>query len=467
MPSQQATATTTPRIFEAPHVRALPLLGNITDFIRIGGIEFLEREWRRWGDGFRFQLGPRSILAVAHPDAIECVFGSRRENYVKGPSYDNIKLLTGEGLLTMEGDAWRTRRRIAQPSFHRESINKFTTNMVSVTRDAIAAMRAKHPSGGVVDVHHEMMCLTLEVVGQTLFGLRLGDAHAGRSGRAFASALEFVSERGNSPMQLPLFVPTPGNVRFKRVLRDLDRMVLEIVAQAREARRTRANEPASTLIEMLLDARDADTGAALSDRDVRNETITLFLAGHETTALLLTWGFTLLAREPEVVARMREEVARVVGDREPTAADVQKLTYMRRVIDEILRVRPPVWVAARDVVADDAIAGYRVRAGDVVMPAIFLTHKHPDFWPEPERFDPERFAPDAVKARSHWAYLPFTLGPRMCIGNVFTLVEATVVFAMLLQQFEFAIDPARIPPTKAVITARPSGPVPMTIRWRH
>jgi cytochrome P450 len=276
-----------------------------------------------------------------------------------------------------------------------------------------------------------------------------------------------MSDRGNLPVQIPLAIPTPGNVRFRRALRTLDRMVLDVIANARRARTLRPDAPPSTLIEMLLASRDADTGEALSDHEVRNEVITLFLAGHETTALLLTWGFTLLARHPDVVAQMREEITSIVGDREPTASDVPKLAYVRRVVDEILRLRSPIWGIARDAVTDDVMSGFRVHADDIVMPLIFLTHRHPDFWPDPERFDPERFRPEAVKARHHWAYLPFSLGPRMCIGNIFSLVEATVVFTMLLQRLEFHIDPASVPPAKAAITMRPDGPVPMRIRWRH
>jgi cytochrome P450 len=454
------------RAREAPNTASLPLIGSVAHIAHYGLLNLLEREWRRHGDTFRMQLGARRLLAVVHPDSIERVLGSGRENYVKAGAYDNFRILA-DGLLTFEGDAWRTRRRLEQPSFHRESIQKFTERMVSTTREAIDTLRAEHPSGGVIDVHREMMRLTLEIVGVTLFGQRIGSNAADRSGRAFAEALELMSDRGNSPVQLPLKIPTPGNLRFRRVLQTLDRMVLDIVAKARAGRAQKANEPASTLLEMLLDARDAETGATLNDQDVRNEVVTLFLAGHETTALLLTWGFTVLAREPAVVAQMRAEIARIVGDREPTPADVPKLQYVRRVIDEILRLRAPVYSTARDVVADDVLGGFRIRAGEIALPVIFLTHRHPAFWPDPDRFDPDRFLPEAVKARHHWAYLPFSLGPRMCIGNIFSLVEATVIFTMLLQHVEFEIDPTRVPPPKAAITMRPDGPVPMKIRWRH
>lgn len=446
----------------APAVFRFPVVGNLPEIAHRGMLEFLQREWRKHGDVFRLRLGPRNVLVVAHPDGVERVLGSGRENYVKGSTYDAVRLLTGAGLLTMEGDAWRARRRLENPAFHRESIKKFVSTMAQVTREAIAAWRWRLPNGGVFDAHHEMMRLTLEVVAATLFGQRLGEDTGDSSGRAFGEALGLVSERGNAPVQIPLRIPTPANLRFRRALRTLDDAVYDVIKKARAA----GPEAAPTLLGMLLQSRDADTGAGLTDQELRNEVLTLFLAGHETTALLMTWGFTLLARQPAVVARMRDEVSAVLGDREPTAEDVPKLVYVRQVVDEILRLRPPAWVTARDAVKPDAIRGIRVEEGDMVMAAIYLTHRHPDFWEHPERFDPDRFAPEKAKGRHHWAYLPFSLGPRICIGNVFSLTEAVVLFSMLLQRIEFSMldpDAVRMEPT---VTLRPAGAVPLRIRWR-
>jgi cytochrome P450 len=221
-----------------------------------------------------------------------------------------------------------------------------------------------------------------------------------------------------------------------------------------------------SLLSMLLDARDADTGEALTDKELRDEVITLFLAGHETTALMLTWGFTLLGEHPEVVRRMREEVEAVLGGREPTAEDLPKLPYLRQVIDEILRLRSPTWTVARDVVEDDVISGHRVCKGERVLPVSYLTHRHPEFWDEPQRFDPDRFTPERSKGRNNWAYFPFSLGSRICIGNIFSLFEAQIVLAMLLQQVDFEL--ALSGPVKPVANAtlRPSAPVDVRIRWR-
>jgi cytochrome P450 len=213
-------------------------------------------------------------------------------------------------------------------------------------------------------------------------------------------------------------------------------------------------------------ARDAESGEALSDVDVRNEVVTLFLAGHETTALLLTWGFTLLGRHPEIVQRLREEVASVVGDRAPSMDDCQRLTYMRQTIDEILRLRSPTWTVARDAQKADEISGFRVRPGDIVMPMNYLTHRHPEFWPDPERFDPLRFTPEAARLRPRAAYYPFSTGPRMCIGNTFSIVEAQVILTLLLQRTEFSLATDAETKMVAGVTMRPGAPVPLRIKFK-
>jgi cytochrome P450 len=450
----------------APKAPALPGVGSLPLLMALGPLEFYRRMWKQHGDVFRVHLGARSAVVVVHPDGIERVLGSGRERYVKAEAYDSIRMLTGDGLLTLEGEAWRARRRLENPAFHRESVHRFVDEMSSIARESLAAWRWRIPNGGTVDIHHEMMRVTLEIVASTLFGQRLGEDVSDASGSAFADALSLVSERGNALLQLPLTVPTPSNVRFKRALATLDRQVYAVIEKARRAQREGAAQRVPTLLSMLLSARDADTSQGLTDRELRDEVITLFLAGHETTALLMTWGFVLLAKHPDVLDKMREEVDQVVGDRPVTAIDVQQLHYLRRVIDEVLRVRSPVWCTARDAASPDSILGFAVEKGDLVMPMFFLTHQHPAFWQNPEVFDPDRFLPERSKGRHHWSYLPFSMGPRICIGNIFSLTEAALLFATLLQQVEWSMGEGEVlaDPT---ITLRPKGPVPVRIRWRE
>jgi cytochrome P450 len=456
-----SVATSLSRVSEAPRVPGWPLLGALVPITRQGAITFMSNAWHKYGDAFRVKLGPRDVLCVVHPDAIEQVLASKKENYVKGPTYNNLRLLTGDGLLTLEGEPWRRRRRLAQPAFHKESVRQLTQSMVAVTRDALTGLRRRFPRGGTIEAHQEMMRLTLEVVGETLFGQRFGEGATDTSANAFGAALELLSNRGNIPVAIPLSIPTPGNRRLKRALALLDEFVYGVIRRARAA--PRSTRP--TLLSMLIDARDADTGEALTDRELRDEVITLVLAGHETTALLLTWGFTLLGRHPDVVARMRAEVASVLDGREPTAEDLPRLGYLRQVVDEILRLRSPVWALGRDVLEDDVLGGFPVRAGETVMPLPYLTHRHPAFWDAPDRFDPDRFSPERAKGRHHWAYYPFSMGPRMCIGNIFSLVEGQVVLAMLLQACDFELASHEPVPMIAHMTLRPGGPVDLKVRW--
>jgi cytochrome P450 len=450
-----------PLVYDAPRVPGWPIFGNLPGITRMGTLEYFQQCWERYGDTFRVRLGSRDVVCTAHPDAIEHVLVTHRDKYVKGPTYRGLRMLTGDGLLTLEGDPWRKRRRMAQPAFHKESIRSLVEAMARITGEVLDELQARLPDGGTVDAHQEMMHLALEIVGETLFGQRLGK-HSDDSAGAFGAALEILSNRGNVPVAIPLSVPTPGNLKLRRALGLLDKLVYDIIGGARKVDDGRA-----TLMRMLIDARDADTGEALGDKELRDEVITLVLAGHETTALLLTWGFTLLGRHPEIISRMRAEITDVLGDRVPTAEDLPKLVYLRQVVDEILRLRTPTWALGRDVAEDDVLCGMRVYKGETVMPLVFLTHRHPVFWEDPERFDPERFQPSRAKGRHQWAYVPFSAGPRMCIGNLFTMAEAQVILAMLLQRGDFELASLKPVPTKPMMTLRPGAPVKMRLRWRR
>jgi len=445
----------------APRSVGLPLVGALPYLSWQGAIPYYTQSWQRHGDVFRVQLGHRRALVVVHPDAIEEVLVTERANFVKGRTYDHIRMLAGDGLLTLEGEGWRKRRRMAQPAFHKESIRKLVARFVEVTGDTFARLRSKLPRGGVIEAHDEMTRLTLDIVGETLLGRRLGPA-ADSSAQAFSDAFTILARRSDIPFPIPRWLPTPGNRRLQRALGTLDQIVYGVIAEARQL----PGEAQPTLLSMLLEARDADSGEPLTDRELRDEILTLVMAGHETTALLLTWGFTLLGEAPAVVERMRGEVAAVLGDREPSADDLPRLVYLKQVIEEILRVRPPAWIFGRDVLEDGSLCGYRVHAGELVMPIPYLTHRHPEFWEEPERFDPERFRPELVRERSNWAYCPFSAGPRSCIGNLFSLAEAQVILAMLLQRADFALSSKEPVPLRPLMTLRPGGPVNVRVRWR-
>ncbi|MBM4246612.1 MAG: cytochrome P450 [Deltaproteobacteria bacterium] len=419
----------------------------------------LAADWRAYGDVVRLRIGPIAYYGLSHPDHLQHVLQENNRNYVKGPIIARTRILIGDGLFTSEGDFWRRQRRLAQPAFHRQRIGGFGATMTDTAGEMLDAWSGAAATGEAFDLAAEMNRLTLRIVGRTLFSLDLQES-AAAVGRALTDALDIVTQRFFTLLPLPLWVPTSPNRRFVRARRALDEAVLRIVGERRGAGRQHGD-----LLAMLLEARDPDSGEGMTDRQLRDEVMTFVLAGHETTAVALAWTWYLLGRHPEVEQRLRDEVADAVGRRTPTPADLPALRYVRMVVDETLRLYPPVWAFGRQAVADDRIGPFRIRAGAPVNLAVWLTHRHPDFWPDAERFDPERFAPDRAATRHRFAYLPFSGGPRLCIGNEFALLELVLVVTMMAQRYRIApVDPDRVIEPLVRVTLRPQGGVPVRIR---
>jgi cytochrome P450 len=268
-----------------------------------------------------------------------------------------------------------------------------------------------------------------------------------------------VLSAGFNGFKFPDWMPTPHNVKLRRTMRALDAYVYRIIEAGRRLPST------GSLLSMLLEARD-EHGAPLTDEEIRDEVITLFIAGHETSALTLTWLLTFLDRRPETLAQLCEEVDRVLGGRSPTFDDVPKLTFVRQVLDETLRLRPAAPMIVRNLVADDTLADYPLRAGDIVIPYFWGLHRHADYWPDPERFDPGRFSAGQAKSRHPWSYLPFSGGPRVCIGNMFALTELVMLLSQLLTRFCVEVQPCDDVAPLAMATTRPSRPVWVKFRPR-
>lgn len=436
--------------------RRWPILGHLPD-LRGGVLPFFNKAWKEHGDVFTINVdGPTTV--VVHPDAIQRILLTNAANYVKGPVYNGVRRVIGNGVLALEGSAWKARRTLLQPVFHRSSLTNLAEVMAGCGARYFDGIAAR--GGGVieVDMHREMVSLTLDVVMVALFGQ---DQPADVSYEAMGAALELVSERANGVL-LPAWVPTPSNRKFNRTMREVEGAIFKVIAASRAA-----GPGQGTLLSMLLDSRDEETNEPLTDREVRDEVFTMFVAGHETTALTLTWMFTLLAGRPEVLAAMRDEVDDVLGDRDPLFDDIPRLTYLRQVIDETLRLCGPVGMVARDVVADDEVQGFHIPAGTKVFPYFYATHRHPDFWEEPERFDPGRFSAERSRGRNTWSYLPFSHGKRRCIGDQFSLLETVLLTAQLLRRFEVEVDPAAASVAgNLIITLRPVGPVRVRLQRR-
>jgi len=363
-------------------------------------------------------------------------------------------------MVTIEGEMWRSHRRVAQPSFNKGAIAALADKMTAATSTMLASWESRLTVGGEFDMYEELLALTMWIIGDTLFSLDLTGS-IDRSAEAFAVALEILSSRGNEMVRLPLAWPTPGNVKLRKALATLDSTVHEII----RARRASGERPPDLLSALL--AGTDEHGQPLDDQALRDEVITFFLAGHETTALALSWAYYMLATNPEIQEALHAEVDAVLGGRTPTADDMARLPYTRMVLHEALRLYAPTWSGARDVVAPVELGGHRVEPGETVIYFSFATHRHPEFWSEPGLAKPERFSPEASQGRHKCAYVPFSAGPRMCIGNHFSLMEGALILAMISQRYRFTLSPrARIEP-QFQITMRPKYGVLLTVAERR
>jgi cytochrome P450 len=421
---------------------------------------FYMRMRREYGDVVRMRGLPTLYWhLVAHPSGVEHVLQTRQQNYPKGKLFNKpLSLLVGEGLLTSEGEFWRRQRRLAQPAFHRQRIAALGATMTRATEQMLERWRGFERSGEAFDVALEMTRLTLQVAGLTLFGVDLSD-EAGRVGPALRVAFEHLNYRMSYPWALPEVLPTRRNRRFLRARRALDEVVYRIIRERR-----REGRDTGDLLSMLLVARDEETGAGMSDEQLRDEVMTILIAGHETGAAALAWAWYRLARHPEVEMKLRAELEEVLGGRTPTVEDLPSLKYTKMFFDEVLRLYPPAWGLPRQAREEDEVCGHRIPAGSLLVVSQYVTHRHPDFWDDPERFDPERFTPERVAARPRFAYYPFGGGARQCIGSSFALMEAQLILATAAQHFRPRLVPGHVVDEDPTFTLRPRHGVRVTLR---
>ena len=444
----------------APGPEGLPWVGNIFDVWK-DPLRLFTRSVAEHGDIVAMRFGPFRYWLLNHPEAIHHVLVDNNRNYTKSRNYQGLKLVLGEGLVTSEGEFWRRQRRLAQPAFHKEKLAGFARTMAEDTAAMLEAWQARRGDRAPLDVHAEMMKLTLKIVARTLFSTTVG-AEADAIGAALAIALRHAEDYAESLLPVPPWVPTLSNLRFKRAVRTLDELVFRII----DERRKSGADPGD-LLAMLMAATDdeaSDGARGMTDRQLRDEVMTLVMAGHETTANALTWTFYLLANHPEIEARLRQEVDAVLGDdraRVPTLADLPKLTYTAMVIQESMRLFPPVWAFERQAREADVVAGFDVPARAIMAVCPYALHRHPAYWEDPERFDPLRFTPERVEARPRYAYLPFGGGPRQCIGNGFAMMEAQIILAMVVRQEHLALAPGFELELDPVVTLRPKRGMPM------
>ena len=440
-----------------PGPKALPLVGNVPGFRR-DTLGFLVGSAARHGDVSFYRLGRDPVWLLSHPDHIRDVLVTHQHSFAKGKGIQWAKLFLGEGLLTSEGEFHTRQRRLAQPAFHRQRIAGYARAMSAHAlrcRDGLA-------EGRVVDVHAEMMSLTLAVAARTLF-----DADVATEAPEIAGSLEVIL--GHFPrFALPFAgalqrLPLPSNARFRRAVAALDRVVYRIIAERRADRRDRGD-----LLSMLLLAQDEEgDGGGMTDRQLRDEVMTILLAGHETTANALTWTWHLLAQNPAAEARLHEEIDRALGGRTPGFDDFPALGHVERVLAESMRLYPPAWGIGRRALAPYVVGGYAIPAGGLVAMSPYVVHRDARWWPEPLRFDPGRFLPEARAARPRFSYFPFGGGARQCIGESFAWMEGVLVIATLAQRFRFRAIPGASVEPQPLITLRPRHGLPMRVEGRQ
>jgi cytochrome P450 len=438
-----------------PGPKGHPLTGNLFDYTR-DHLGFLTRCAREYGDVVRLRFVNVPVYLLNHSDHIEYVLVRNNRNFIKSKGVRHSLGFLGEGLLTSEGSFWRRQRRLAQPAFHRERIDAYGEVMVECSAHEVSGWK----SGEIRDVHEDMARLTLDVVTRTLFGTLL-TVEFEEVGAALETIAQRFTGRGGVLFHIPEKVPTPANLRFRRAVRLLDGIIYRII----EGRRT-SGEREGDLLSMLLEARDEETGEGMSDRQLRDEVMTIFLAGHETTANALSWTWYLLARHPEAEARLLEELDEVLEGRTPTVEDLPRLRYTDVVVKESMRLYPPVWAFGREAVEDCEIGGCHVPAGTQLVMSQWVMHRDPRYYERAEEFRPERWVDGSVEKLPPYAYFPFGGGPRLCIGRSFARMEAVLLLATIARKFR--LRPAQELPfePQPSITLRPRNGMRMALTKR-
>jgi len=437
--------------------RMLPVaqLSNTVDYVR-DPLGFLLRTARNEGEIAELHFVGMNAILISSPEDIERVLIGEHRKLVKDRFTQDLSRLLGRGLLTSDGDHWRRQRRLAQPAFHRERIAAYAKTMAEATSERLASWRA----GSVLDVHEEMMQLTRDIVCRTLFGTQAGPEMQAVN-ETLAAALDRFAEPLYTLVPSLEKLPLPLSRRYRKAVRTLDGVVYELIKKRRCEGRSDAD-----LLSMLLAARDED-GSHMSDEQVRDEVMTIFLAGHETTAIALSWTFHLLSRHEEVCRALGEEASRVLGEREATLEDLPNLQTAENVLNESMRLYPPAWAIGREVVEPFELRGIRFEKGTQLWVSQWVMHRDPRFFDDPETFRPSRWENGLAKRLPRFAYFPFGGGPRLCIGNSFALMEATIILAMIAARYRLKLVPGqRIKPFPSV-TLRPKPGVRVMLESRY
>jgi cytochrome P450 len=445
--------TTAPR---PPGPKPHWFVGNLPEF-RHDLLGFFTQCSREYGDLVALKFGPfRQVHLASHPDFVEQVLVTETRKFGKSYVFELLRPVLGNGLVNSEGDFWLRQRRLMQPAFSKASVNGYAGIVTTQTALAIESWR----DGAQLDIHQEMNRLALGIVGKALMDVDLSGV-LGEIAGPIEEAMRDFSSRFEGWFNPPSWIPTPRNRRAKRNVRQLDAVVNRIIRQRRESGGDRGD-----LLSKLINARDEVDQTGMTDKQLRDEVMTLFLAGHETTANALAWTWFLLAQNPAAESKLIDELKSVIGDRTPDASDVSKLPYTEAVVKESMRLYPPVYAFSRRVLADATIGGYHVPAGSAVIMSQWVLHRDERWWDAPQEFRPERWLDGHAKPRPDYAYFPFGAGPRGCIGNLFAMLEAMLAIATIAPRYRVELPaPEKVKPWPSV-TLRPASGIPAVIHRR-
>ncbi len=437
----------------------IPLINFIK--LRRNPIKFLTRLNEEYGDVVYFKLGPQPVFLINNPDHIRDVLITHNKQFMKGEGLQRAKRLLGEGLLTSEGEFHLRQRRLAQPAFHRQRIAGYATTMIEYSERLSANWQSSWQPGEERDIAREMMRLTLGIAGKTLFDADV-ETEADEIGDALSQAMEMFNY-----MTLPFFqlleqLPIPAMKRFKAARKRLDETIFRMIRERRES-----GEDRGDLLSMLMQARDTEgDGTGMTDEQLRDEAMTIFLAGHETTANALTWTWYLLSQNPEVEAKFHAEIDEVLSGQTATAEHYPRLRYTEMVFAEAMRMYPPAWIIGRRALNDYELNGYHVPNRSIILMSQYVAHHNPKYFPDPDRFDPERWTAEARESRPKFSYFPFGGGPRLCIGESFAWMEGVLVMATLARKWRMRLVPGHPVELQPIVTLRPKHGMKMRLEHR-
>lgn len=422
---------------------------------------FLVEMRKKYGNVVQFPLPILPVYLVTHPDDVDRVMRVNAKNYGKRTiQYENLALVTGDGLLAADTNSWKRQRKLIQPAFHHEAVMRVGPDTVAVTNRMLEKWEKLAPNS-IIDIDDDMMHSALEIVGKSLFGTDLsGDVE--KTAQATIDALDIIVARARTPITFPKWIPTRNNRKLAKSLKQLDSAVQRILDERKKISGIAGVDRQVDMLDLLLATQDEEGG--LDSKELRDQIVTFIVAGHETVASSLTWTWWLLGDNQEVQKLLQKEVDEVLNGKEPTVKDIEKLPYTRAIVDEALRIYPPGWVVSRRSLDSDVLGGFEIPEKSVVIISPWATHRHPDSWVDAEKFDPQRFMPNAPTPPKG-TYLPFGIGPRMCIGKDFAILESMIMIARIAQHW--TITPAGGKPVpRALVMVRPAGGLPMYLNKR-